>query len=303
MKKTLFLAFITIIICLSSINAHAVFRIHPKINDAFSVPTCVPLGDVLSSTAADLDATCINSYSGTGQTWANIETTPADSAAQTDYDFTLGAGTGISADDPTFSGTAGDSAAFFSLDGDDFFEDVDITGTSLSLSGMTSGTDTGPVWVAVAFKLGAVDTNIAFWGGNTGDAGMLRVLMNNTENMRFFQDGGVSGDFNAVIIPNDTFDASTDFLVIITYDTTSAGSERRWVNTTTGSDWDITYAPKTNTIEQSSNFNIGAGGRVFELPNNSKIYGFYSGNTILSDANAATIFTHLEARHDRDYTP
>jgi hypothetical protein len=49
------------------------------------------LGSLVSSCVFDLDATIAASYSGSGQTWSNLETTPADSEAQTAYDFYLGA--------------------------------------------------------------------------------------------------------------------------------------------------------------------------------------------------------------------
>lgn len=302
MKQFLFTILLLIAILIPSPHAEATASRWLTILMNDRAAPCIPLGDVLSSTTGDLDATCTDSYSGTGQTWANIETTPADSSAQTKYDWFLGDDGDVSTDDPTFTGTAGDSAAHFLYDGGDHFADVDLSGTSLNKAGMTSGAGTGPVWIAMAFKLGAVDANISFWGQETSIAGAARVLMNATENMRFQTAAGV-GD-NIVIIPNDTFDATTDFLVIITFDTTSAGSERRWVNTTSGSAWDTSYTPGTETTEYTGAYQIGAGGTgSFQLPNNSKVYGFYSGNEILDDTKAGTIFTHLEARHNRDYTP
>ncbi len=259
------------------------------------------LDDVISSVCCDLDATIAASYTS-GQTWANLIETPADGTGQTYYDFWLGVDGSATATDPTFTGSADDPAAYFAHDGGDYFRAKDLTGTALNKSGMTSGTGTGPVWIAVAFKLGSVDANISPWGDNTAQPGAVRALMSSTENMRFVQRSS-SASYNQEIIPAATFDATTDFLVIITYDTTSAGSEKYWVNSTTGANWATAYSPVTNTTEYTGDFDIAAAAGSFVFPNGSKTYHFSCGNELLDDAKATDIFTHLEARHSRNYTP
>lgn len=63
----------------------------------------------------DLDATQSASYSGSGTTWHNLVTNPADGSSQSTYDFTIH-GT------PTFTGGAGTSGAYFAMDGASYFE-------------------------------------------------------------------------------------------------------------------------------------------------------------------------------------
>jgi hypothetical protein len=57
------------------------------------------------TTIFDLDATQEASYSGSGTTWANLVTAPADGSDQTDWDFDLNTW--------DFIGTAGDAGAYF----------------------------------------------------------------------------------------------------------------------------------------------------------------------------------------------
>lgn len=55
-----------------------------------------------------------------GQTWPNQVSSPADSSAQTDYDYFLGSTSSSSSDDPTINDT-GTDAAYWSFDGGDYF--------------------------------------------------------------------------------------------------------------------------------------------------------------------------------------
>ncbi len=70
----------------------------------------------------ELDAGLSASYNGTGQTWANIVTAPADGSGQTAYDFYRGATSGSEGSDRTFNGSAGANSAneYFSFDGGDY---------------------------------------------------------------------------------------------------------------------------------------------------------------------------------------
>ena len=71
------------------------------------------LQSVIASCCCDLDATVAESYNGLGQTWSNLVVSPADGTSQTDYDFYLGGTSGSDATDPIFTGTPGDSGAYF----------------------------------------------------------------------------------------------------------------------------------------------------------------------------------------------
>lgn len=80
--------------------------------DAFEILTALGL---TSGLLVCLDAGDSTSYSGSGQTWADL--------SGNGNDWHLGAGSGASTDDPTFNGTAGrlSVAEYFSVDGGDFF--------------------------------------------------------------------------------------------------------------------------------------------------------------------------------------
>ena len=98
----------------------------PVINGA-GVAVVVPA--LPASTCMKLSSADAASFTS-GQTWANIATSAAGCAGSgTDYDFFLGAGSGSSTDDPTFTGSAGDPGAFFLMDGGDFFTIKDDANT------------------------------------------------------------------------------------------------------------------------------------------------------------------------------
>lgn len=119
-----------------------------------------------------LDASDINSYSGSGQNW--LDTSGAGS------NFYRGSGSGADSADPTFNGNAGgqSSAEYFSFDGGDY--------CTISTA--------NPAWVNNLFKDGAigscavwlwVNTTTAVQGiagctGNSGGAWNFSVNANNT---------------------------------------------------------------------------------------------------------------------------
>lgn len=69
------------------------------------------------------DAADIYSWSGSGL-WQNLVLSPADGAAQGDYDLQLGSTSGSDANDPTFVGTVGglSSSEYWDIDGSVGFE-------------------------------------------------------------------------------------------------------------------------------------------------------------------------------------
>lgn len=251
------------------------------------------LDGVLPSTCCDLDATIADSYTS-GQTWANLIASPADGAGQTDYDFYLGADGSVSTDDPTFTGTPGDSGAYFAYDGGDIHL---LKGANpplfdtLHQSGST-------FWMAAAVNIAdanAVNRIFNTWDLTNGlsfftTSNSIRVLL---EQSGSFQQSAIVGTVNN----------TTDYLIIISWD---AGSDtlRYWINTTTAATTalvDPAQADASPTVKGQISGRAEAATQP--LSNGSKLYHFSAGNEYLDDTKAATIFTHLEARHGRDYTP
>lgn len=87
-----------------------------------SSPQIEPLGNIISTCEWDIDSTIYDTYSGSGQNVNNINPSPNSGTSQASYDLYRGADGTSTTDDPTFSGTAGDSGAKFTLDGGDYFK-------------------------------------------------------------------------------------------------------------------------------------------------------------------------------------
>lgn len=131
------------------------------------------LDGVLASTVCDLDATIAASYGGSGTTWANLVTAPADGSAQTAYDFYLGNGsTGTTY--PAFNASSGSAAAYWSVDGGDYFSLKSGANTSFlnSLHKTTGGSDW---WIAMALKYVTNSTGQYFSTARTGTAGQTGI--------------------------------------------------------------------------------------------------------------------------------
>lgn len=255
------------------------------------------LDTVLTSVCCDLDATVAGSYNGSGQLWKNLTASPADGASQSDYDFHLGADATASTDDPTFTGAAGDMAAYWSFDGGDFFELAGSNTSFLeSLHKTTGGTD---FWMAVAFQNGASTSYNIFTQADTPftDAG-FKFGANGAERINLQQEAGGAGTFKN---STGSFTDGADTLLIVSYDE-SVDQVSFWINSATAET--VSYIFDTGTAAATSVARIGAAGDGGgKFPNNTRLYHFSMGNEFLDNTKAAALITHLEARHGRDYTP
>lgn len=258
------------------------------------------LDGVLDSTVADLDATQSESYSGSGQTWSNLVTSPSDSSSQISNDFYLGADGNADSTDPTFTGSAGDAGAYFALDGGDWLAAKDLS-SSTTLKSL--GKTTTSFWVAIAFQTpSSLVSSTGIWGGGfqNADEGFT-ANYTAAGAARLFQFYG-SGTTFTTLTP--TIGTSTDYLWIVSVDmSATTNNVRSWINTTTKEETSVTW---TSNTDNTVNFDVGAGGGSAHLgkaANGTRIYSFALGNEFIDDADAALIFAHLEARHGRDYTP
>lgn len=303
MKRFLFTLFLISSVLIPAISANATSSrwlavlMGEKVSQVF-------LDDVIDSITCDLDATISDSYSGSGQTWANLIVSPNDGAAQTDYDFFLGADGNSSTDDPTFTGTAGDSGAYFSLDGADFFHQV-IAASSNPTVFQDMSKAGAAWWMAFGLRTAATfqTLNVLFENGAlTGDG---------VNGLRLAIRASVSGTLQLVVdnsdqnIINDVGDAmgnSTDTLYIISY--SGNDSEARiWTNSTTKNQFAITPTVNSNSNTANQAGLFAEEDNTAGWGNGTRVYHVSIGNAYIDDADAALIFTHLEARHNRDYTP
>lgn len=253
------------------------------------------LQDVVDSTVFDLDATQSASYPGSGQTWANLVTAPADGASQTDYDMWLGLDETVAGGDPAFTGSAGDAAAYFAIDGSAFFGNKTTTSFLKSIHKTTGGSD---FWFLIAFRCpnGATTQCLAATNAAPTSPGW-RVQLNSSENISFVQ----RGDTASAASSTYQLVATTDYLALVSFSHAN-GNYRIWINTTTKTDEAEAF---NATTTDSAGFGIAAepvdaGGA---LANGARIYAVAMGNAYIDDAEAALIFDALETRHGRDYTP
>ena len=245
------------------------------------------LSDVLPSTVFDLDATLAASFTS-GQKWLNIATAPADGSAQTDNDFFLGVDGSVSTDDPTFTGSAGSMAAYFAMDGGDFFNIAGGNTTFLkSLHKTTAGSD----WWSVMTLQHIIDAQQYLFG--TESAGSHGVTMQTqvSENLKAFQRGASLS--NIEVEPASTLTAADT--IIMTSHSHSTNVTRSWINTSTGNDNAQTYS--TSTTDPTNSFKIGSRGDATQpLANGARMYSFAMGNEFLDDTGAAALKAALEAR-------
>lgn len=254
------------------------------------------LDSVIDSVCCDLDATIAASYSGTGQTWANLIASPADGAAQTAYDFYLGADGLASTNDPTFNGTAGDAAAYWGFDGGDFFQ---IAGGNTALLRDAHKTTGGPaITVGWAFKTPSSLSNFFGMGtaGATADHGFRLFSLGGGDDFRWYQTTGLNAITLFTAAP--TIVADTDYLFLASFDYT-AGSFKYWLNSTTGVT--ETLVSNASTTNAADAFQLGSAGSVAPVPSGFRTYGFYIFNEILDNTKAAAIINHINARHGRTY--
>ena len=274
------------------------FFFHNKVESGAN--RTLPLGSVLASTVADWDATISDSYSGTGQTWANIETTPADGSSQTDYDLYRGATSGASTDDPTFNGTAGNEAAYWSFDGGDAFKKQAANTAFLSnLHKTTGGQD---YWFAMWLKTPSSDPTQVFsrlfdtFNGTNHGCTLFLVHSNgtNTANLRFLQRG-------TSVVQQDstgTVGRDTDVLVGVSYrhDTDTL---RMWCGSDTAEEY--SFSPSASSTNASQTLVLGAHA-LFSThfwEGDQHMYGAAFGNTFIGNIAWATIKSHLETRLGR----
>lgn len=259
-------------------------------SDTWSITTVTPsynpMGDLVSSTVFDIDATVEDSYSGSGTTWANLEATPADSAAQTAYDFT---NNGF-----TFTGSAGDSGAYWLADGTNQFDLGGGNTTFLNnLPKTTGGTN---FWFAMAFRAGSGTQRMCHTGAVT-NVPLLGIFTNASNILNLFQRGDTASSNQSF---GSALSAGTDYVVIVSHDS-ATNNTRYWINTATASNQAQTYNATTTA---AGAFTIGAesdGGNP--LVNGVRVYAVSMGNAYLDNTGAAAIFSEYEARHGRDYTP
>lgn len=252
---------------------------------------------LVSSSVYDIDATQAASYGGTGQTLSNLVASPADGALQTAYNFYLGANNTATTDDPTFTGSAGDSAAYFALDGGDYFSNAAAISSFMKSINKTTGGSSH--WLAFAFRFAQNDLTQVIFSTTTSTAipGIL-ISSSGTENIQYAQRGDTASVSSAA--PVSTLVNGSDYVAIFSVEP-STNTIRRWVNTVTKTQSTLTF---NTCVTDGLGISIGAETDAGnKMASGTRWYGWSAGNAFIDDAEAALIFGEYERRHARDYTP
>lgn len=249
-----------------------------------------------ASVIFDLDATQAASFTS-GQTWANLIASPADGESQTAYDFFLGIDGSSSSDDPTFTGSAGDSGAYFEMDGGDFFALKSGANTTFleDIHKTTGGSD---FWFAFAWRTPIDD------GGSSGlfttqdgivDNG-LRVQRDASETLSLVQANG-SGVVTVTSAADP--DPQINVLLIMSH-SHSANQTRIWYDSTTAEESSHTFGTTTTDATLAAKIGVRNGTSGI-IESGTRIYAVSGGNAYLDDDDATTIANLYGARHSRTY--
>ena len=249
----------------------------------------------------DLDATMAASFDDgvDDQKWFNMIASPSDGAAQSDYDFYLGADGNSSTDDPTFTGTVGDAAAYLAMDGGDFLKLAKASNPA-TFNDMHKTTGGPDFWLALVFRF--ISTGVGqFPFGTLGlviNDPHIRMQIAATDKVRLTQRGSA----NAVSIETSALSDATDYVVIISHKH-STNITKIWVNSSTPA-VDAAHTFSITTINAATVASIGArSNNSNAVGNGTRIYAFSSGDEFLDNTKVGAILDLYEARHGRDYTP
>lgn len=243
----------------------------------------------------DLDATIGSSYNG-GQLWKNIIAAPADGAAKNAYDFNLGANATVTTDDPTHTGGAGNPAAYFALDGGDYFSLAGNVTDTPFLNTVHQKLD-HTVIMAVNFPASTAADIGLFSTCNTYDAANVGISYYGGYSFCFYRQRTAAGLVSAssgVISANNI-----PAIMMFSYDSV-AGTVTRWVNTATGTSVSMAYNV-TAAAWAGVKPTIGAIGTASKMPSGSRVYSCAMLNKAISNDEAAQIISFYNNRHGRVY--
>lgn len=260
-------------------------------------PAIKPMGSIASSCVLDVDATIVDSYSGSGQAWDNIEPNPADGSAQTANDYHLGSGSGSGSDDPTFTGTAGDAGAYFLYDGGDYNTFQNTITTFFDNIHKTTGGADFTVFMAYYHITGTA----YILGGNRSAAGtnIGLIFYHFAANSRVYvtQRGGTAG---ATVNSTGTVNGSGWNVVGVSH-SHSANNTRIWINDSSVENLSHTFNTTTAAASGVPSICAYSGGTSI-APNGVRVAGVSWFNEYFDDEKAAAVREQYMARHNRLYT-
>ncbi len=263
----------------------------PNANSFFGFPS---LQTVSPSCVFDVDATVAASFAN-GQIFANLIGTPADGAAKTAYDFTLGTGVGVSTDDPSFIGAPSLRNAYFLLDGGDCFK---LAGSNTAfLSDIPKNLSATTLAVAFTYRDSPSTQILYATNSTTGAVGIRASISGAGDYIQFVQ----RGDTAQVVTPAAALPTLVDgkaYVYVAAYDP-ALGVLRQWLNAASAESA-LTFNPTTTDTNRLT-LGAASGTASFFLQTNSAIRGFYGFKTAFDNAAAARLLAALNFRHGGIY--
>jgi len=228
------------------------------------------------------------------QEWLNLV------SSGTVYDLMKGGDGTADTTDPNFGGTVGGDTGRFDMDGGDFFTYLTPDPEKVKAMHMTSGTDSGPTWFGLAFRLGDVTTAQVLFISGSFTPESIRIFFVNSTTIRVSVVRGSSLTDNDFTV--STMDASTDYLMWISFDPLDAGGTDDiifFLNEDTGTtDTDANTA--TSSTKASAQAHWGAQAIASSpMVSGGIIYGIYFGvGTFLTDTIVTAMNAHIKLRHE-----
>lgn len=227
------------------------------------------------------DATNSSSYSGSGTTFANLVGSPADGSGQTAYDLDINGGM-------TFTGSAGDAAAYFATDATD--DDFTLAGALTTFIKEMHKTEDW--WFAMALMYDADEA---------GNQGVVSTQASASAGATvYFR----AADYPRATPPNNNFTSNTlsdltNEIVIVTYDHATTTIAAKTARTSIATNTSYTF---TDNTSDGTAFSVGSyqGGTGY-MGDEARIYAFALGNTYIGTSEMAQIVGCWETDHSRDY--
>lgn len=260
------------------------------------------MDSIIASSCCDIDATIEDSYDGSSQDWLNLIASPADGAGQADYDFFLGADGTSSTDDPLFTGTAGDDAAYFEMDGGDHFN-LQAATNPLTLQKANRKTGGSPCTIGISFRTPtAITSPVHMFSTSSAFANYgFAIEMNFDGSWALKQYDSVLASSTWQFFGLFTLTASTDYTLFMALDLENTNTVKVWVNKT--APYSVIATPKASASDATVPAKISkkASSTGGEMENTTRVYGTYIFNTVLTDAEVLDAVDLLETRHARTY--
>lgn len=251
------------------------------------------LHDVDSSCVYDLDATESASYGGSGQVWNNLVTSPADGSAQSVYNYNRGASSSSSTDDPTFNGTAGDNAAYWSTDGGDKFTSANGS-TPTFINNLAKSSSADPCTVLIT--LSHANNQYSAWGTSSYPGYGISIQFYAGT---WYIDRYYGSSYDRVSFSDASSYATRRVLAVAFNVRTGTCTYKRALNSRTFSS-PSTFGSGTDNTNATNNAQILSTGSALADPN-SRIYSVAVFNTMLSDSALSGCIDALNARHGVTY--